>query len=205
MQCFISILSICHKSVSRPTAPCVQGLSNKHTFEDVWAELMKLILVCCGNWMIKKSRSQSYYWTAEWSVVSSFVKFSYLMINLEGLVNNNNIPWLLSTIVHPILVGLTESKSLLFLFWPLVRRCHGVSDRCGVDWSRFQERSSQAFCELQLILSVNHSTFAFWARITLYPPSCQILYHLPHVDGAIEMRFLHWELCDPLLLYPHIA
>ena len=54
---------------------------------------------------------------------------------LDCFVKNNKIASLLSIIVHLILIGLTESKSLLFLLGLLLSAIPFVSDRNEVDLS----------------------------------------------------------------------
>ena len=98
-----------------------------------------------------------------------------------------------SPLVHLILIGLAKSKSLLLLFWPLFRRFHLFR----IDVGRLVVIPNQVFascCELQRLISVNHSTLPFWrkeslqhshpiwrilfsARITLYPLSSHIVHN----------------------------
>ena len=157
---------ICHEQVTCPSAPRVQGKSKENTFENFWVKLMKPVLVFCENWMMKDLCPEGYYWTTEWSVVSAFVlSFSICSKILNTfshpIVNNNNFPPPLSSIVHLILAGLTESMSLLYvisyeargsgwnkLSFTLLTALSAipfVSDRCGVDLSRFHDKSAQAF------------------------------------------------------------
>ena len=78
---------------------------------------MKSELVSCGIWMIKDLHSKSYFWPTAWTVVSSVKKKNvHPPIHLECVVSNNNMPLLLATSVHLVLIGLTESKFLLVLF-----------------------------------------------------------------------------------------
>ena len=69
---------------------------------------MKLVLFFCGNWMIECLCSKGSYWTMEWSVVSCLVRSFPIFVNV------NNIPSLLSTRFHQILIGPTLLKSLLY-------------------------------------------------------------------------------------------
>ena len=132
-------------------------------------------------------------------------EFSHLLTNLGCFVSRNDIPSLLPASVHLILIGLTETMSLLLLFRSL-SAIPIVSDWCVVYLSRFQTKSS-----------VNHSRLACWRKESLQ--ASHRLWCCPffctnnsvsvvepnlalqsHVDGVIAFRSLRWELFDPLTL-----
>ena len=146
MQCLSSFNSSASATNSSPVQPLltIQRISSKHTLKDFWAELMEACLCLLWNLYEKKLCSNEYYFLTEWSVILSALKsFHHLLMNLECFVNDNNNSSFLATIVHLILIGLKESKSLLFFFWPLFRRIHLFRIDSGVDMSW----CSQAFVQ----------------------------------------------------------
>ena len=123
------------------------------------------------------------------------------LISLECVVNNCNIPSLLHTIVHPILIGRITIDVPSFTFLTAPSAIPPVSDRRGRRCVTFPRQIFGSFHELQRIVSVNHSRpphrilcILVSARTTLYPSGSQILYYY-RVLMAQSRFVLFTEIC----------
>ena len=103
-----------------------------------WIELMKPVLVFGGHWILKSLWSTTLLAYGAECRIFFREEFLHLRINLKCFVNNSNTPSFFSTIVHIILVGLTESD-----------RSFDDSIRFGSMWGRLVMIPRQFFASFQ--------------------------------------------------------